>query len=255
MLFVPSIRTWFLQNTETSQILKGAFEPLSTSRNIQNNWAEHNALSRTKSILQFLNGQAQTISVDIRLYAETVVGNSIERDLTLMESWTLPQSSLKNRPPVLTFWIGDAHLLMDCVIMSMSNIRYGAPNLLGAVRDVSLTLELKEYTNFSLEDNELYETRYHRARVRDYYEMLTQKEYGNPLMGDIIRKRHPSLPVVNTGDTVKLPSVEAIRKDIVEPKSIALQTAFGKKDTPQKRLRAEMFDKRNRPYVSHIVIE
>lgn len=254
MLFVPSLRTWFLQNTETLQILKGNFEPVSLVRERANNWANHTALSRTNAILQFLNGEAQTLSVDIRLYAETIV-NSVERDLALMESWMLPQSSLENRPPILTFWVGDGHVIMDCVITSMSNIRYGTPTFFGGLRDVSLTLNLKEYVKFSLEDNDLFETRYHRARRRDYYELLTYKEYGNPLMGDIIRKRHPTLPVVNTGDTIKLPSVEAIRKDIVEPKSIALQTAFGKKDTPQKRLRAEMFDKRNRPYVSHVVIE
>lgn len=255
MLFVPTIRTWFLQNTETFQILKGAFEPVNVTRERQNNWVEHTALSRTNAILQFLNGQAQTISVDIRLYAETIVGNTIERDLALMESWMLPQSSLQNRPPILSFWVGDGHVIMDCVITAMSNIRYGPPSLFGAVREVNLTLGLKEYVEFSIDDSDLFETRYHRARTRDYYEMLTFKEYGNPLMGDIIRKRHPKLPVVNTGDTVKLPSVEALRKDIVETKSIALQTAFGKKDTPQKRLRAEMFDKRNRPYVSHVVIE
>lgn len=253
MLFVPSLRTWFIQNTETLQVLKGTFEPVSLVRERANNWATHTALSRYKSILQFLNGEAQTLSVEIRLYAETIV-NSVERDLATLERWMQGFGDL-GRPPVLSFWVGDGHVMMDCVIVSMSNIRYGTPTFFGGLRDVSLTLNLKEYVKFSLEDNDLFETRYHRARRRDYYELLTYKEYGNPLMGDIIRKRHPTLPVVNTGDTIKLPSVEAIRKDIVEPKSIALQTAFGKKDTPQKRLRAEMFDKRNRPYVSHVVIE
>lgn len=254
MLFL-NLGAWFLQNTETGQILKGDFPPVNYTRSRSNSYARHTSISRTNAIMQFLHGEAQKLSVDIRLFGRDIAFNSVERDLVLMESWMMPQSGLNDIPPVMTFWVGDAHVIMDCVIISMANIRYGTPDIKGGVRDVSLTLELEEYVKFDINDNRLFETRYHRARQRDYYEMLTFREYGDPMMGDIIRKRHPTKPVINVGDTIKLPSIAAVRRDVVEPKSITFKGAFAKKDSPQKTLRATMFDLRARPYVSHILVE
>jgi hypothetical protein len=137
----------------------------------------------------------------------------------------------------------------------VSGIQYRTPTAFGGIRDVSLTLNLKAYKEFDITATEESETRYHRARERDYYEMLCWREYRNPNIGDIIRKRHPSKPNLQPGEVVKLPTATALRRDRVEPKSIALQTSFGKKDTPQRRLRMEMLDARNRGYVSHVIVE
>jgi hypothetical protein len=144
--------------------------------------------------------------------------------------------------------------MMDCVIESLSP-KFGRPTWFGNIRSVQASITLRQYTEFDLESAAAGETRYHRAVVRDYYELLTQREYGSAIMGDIIRKRHPTNPNIQVGDTIKLPSIEAIRKEKVEPKSLCLKGAYSKKETPQRTLRRDMFDLRNRPYVSHILID
>lgn len=249
----PAQDVWFLQNVQNAERLEGQFPPISVTRELGNEWAEHTAISRQNAILQFLHGKVETVSVQVRLYARDILFNHVEDDLKKLEEWKTPSPLYKNAPPVLSFWLGDGHLFVDCIIDSLSGITYGRPTGQGALRDVTLTINLKAYKKFSIEDTGDFETRYHRARERDYYELLTQREYGNALIGDVIRKRHPTQPNLQVGDVVKLPSIESLRNKRVEPKSIPLQTAYGKKDSPQRRLRLQSFEDHNQSYVSHVL--
>lgn len=250
-----STDVWFLQNVQNAERLEGQFPALNVVREVKNNWAKHTSISRVNSIIQFLNGESDTLSVQIRLYARDALFNRVEADLKKLEEWAKADALYGNKPPVLSFWIGDGHLFMDCVIESLSGITYGVPGFQGAPRDITLTINFIAYKPFGLNDQGTFETRYHRTSERDYYELLTQREYGDALMGDVIRKRHPTQPNLQVGDIVKLPSIEALRRTKVEPTSIALQTAYGKKDTPQRRLRLAMFESHNRSYVSHVIKE
>lgn len=250
----PNLRTWFLANGDTGEILQGQFEPNSTTREVGGVWAEHTATSRQNSILQFLHGKLETLSVQVRLYARDILFNNVQDDLDKVVEWS-QISKLVKRPPKLTFWLGDGHLTLGyCILESVSGITYGTPTFFGGIRDVTLTMNLKAYTEFDITATEMGETRYHLARERDYYEMLCYREYRNPNMGDIIRKRHPTKPNLQTADIVKLPSANSLRREKVEQKSIALQTSYGKKDTPQRALRLEMLELRNRTYVSHVIM-
>lgn len=255
MLILPNARTWFLANVDTGQILQGQFEPQATTKNIGVNYAQHTALNRQNPILQFLNRAADTISFQARLFNRHSLEVQAEETLRQLEEWTEIDPAL-NRPPTMSFWVGDGHLQqIDCVITSLDGITYGRPSFFGGLREVSLTINLLQYEPFNLESTGTFETRYHRARSRDYYELICYREYKQPLLGDVIRKRHPTQAVLQVNDVVKLPSIEAIRSERVEPKSLVLTTAYGKKITPQKTRRQEMFDLRNRSYVSHVVIE
>lgn len=251
----PTLRSWYLMNNDTFQIMQGQFEPVDLTKEVGANFAEHTALNRTKNILQFLNQKSDIITFEAVMYDRDSLIGSSEDDFALLESWAKADEAFNNRLPILTFWVGTGWQMMDCVIESLSGIKFGRPTWFGNMRNVSCTVTLRAYNEFSLEETALFETRYHRARVRDYYEMLTYREYGNALLGDVIRKRHPTKPNIQTGDVIKLPSVEALRKEKVTQKSIPLQTAYSKKPTPQRDLRRYMFEQRNRPYVSHVIIE
>ncbi len=263
-----SFRNWFLQNLGTNQILEGQFEAENVTKDVANNWAQHTALNRQKAILQFLNGAVNTLSAQITLFATTgfnipslSIGplsfngpSSVEDDIALLEEWTEIEPT-RRQPPILSFWVGDGHLQMDCVIQSLAGINYGRPDALGSIKQVTLTLNLMEYNEFSLDDTGNFETRFHRARARDYYESVALAEYGDPLLGDRIRKRHPTKPNMQTGDVIKFPSIQGIRRERVAQESVQLAGGFGKRATPQKALRQLMFDLRNRPFVSHILVE
>lgn len=249
----PDNRAWYLRNKQTNEVLKGQFEPLDLTKEVGSNWAEHTTLNRRNSILMFLNGKTDTISFNVRMYA-LHSGHSIITDLATLESWCKADTSFGGKPPVLLFWVGDQHVMMTCVMEELSGIKFGRPTEAGGLREVTATVKLKQYTPFSLDDTEEYETRYAHARERDYYELLCQQEYGNALLGDVIRKRHPSQPSLNVNSIVKLPSIEAIRREVVKPDSISLDGAFSKKSSPQRDNRIDMFAKRNRIYTSHTVV-
>jgi hypothetical protein len=254
---ILGLRSWYIQSHDTvpEKILQGQFEPENTTENVGSKYAQNNALNRKHPIIQFINGEAETLSFQARLFARDALFSSVKDDLELLKAWTRRDEALR-RPHICSFWVGDGNIAMDsCVIQSLSGITYGKPSALGTLKDVILTINLLQYEPYSLELIEPPETRYHRAKADDYYEMLCFREYGNAMMGDIIRKRHPAKPYIKVADIVKLPSAEAIRKETTEPKSLALYSAYGRKITPQRTLRLAVFDQHQQSRYSHVMAE
>lgn len=244
---------WFLRNEDTGETLEGQFPAEGVQLSIQNNYARHTALNRSRAVLQYLNSENDKLSFQGRFFAETFLDTAmVENKFQLLLKMARRDPDLA-RPPIVTFWIGNSFLEQQSIIESIGGITFDPPMLTGEVRQIAFTVNLEAYQEFSLSDNEIFETRYHRSRVRDYYEMLTAREYGDPLLGDAIRKRHPDQPNLVPGNVVKLPSREALRTERLQPTSVALRDAFGKYDTPQRRLRIEMFNKRNIVAYSHVV--
>jgi hypothetical protein len=254
MSLFPTMKAWFLQNQTTKQIMQGKFAPQNLTKNVKPNYATHVALSRTKEIIQFLNQSADTLSFRIVMHDYDSITGSTKEDYALLESWAKPDPLYGNRPPVLVFWVGQGWSMMNCIIDSLSDIQYEDPTIIGTIRGLNLTINLRAYEPFSLTGGAIFETRYHRAVVRDYYELLAYREYNNPMLGIAIRNRHPTKANIQVGDVIRLPSVEAIRKEKAQPTSIALRTLTGKKVTPQTTLREEVLERLNRTYTSHILV-
>jgi hypothetical protein len=253
---VSDIKTWVLMNVDDPKepAIKGQFEPQNTTREKRNVWAEHNTLNRSHPILQFVNKESETLSFGAVMYAVDSTYD-IAADLAALEEWADPVAKLNNRPPILSFSVGDGSIFMEqCVIESISGITYGALTKLGKLREVRCTVNLRQYHPFSIEETAIYETRYHRTKGGEYYEMLAQREYGNPQLGVVIQQQHPSQAILEAGDVVRLPSIEAVRSDPVELKSIALKTAFGKKDTPQRALRLRVLERYSGSRTSHVLL-
>lgn len=248
-----SLKNWFLQNHTTGQILQGQFPAQSLTKNINPKWVTHTALSRSNDIKQFLNQEADTISFQALLFNVNSESQKAQQDIETIQSWAKPDPIYGNRPPVLTFWVGNGFETLDCIIQSVGGIQYGTPNTLGDPTSITISLTLSQYTEYSIEAKGLYETRYHRAVTRDYYELIAYREYKSPLLGDVIRKDHPSKPNIQTGDVIRLPSVEAVRKNKIATSSIVLVDAYSKKTTPTKTRRLEMLELRSGDYVSHIM--
>lgn len=254
MSLYPTAKAWFLLNQTTSQLMQGKFAPQDLTKNIKPNYATHVALSRSKEIVQFLNQESDTLTFRAIMHNYDSQTGTSEKDSELLMSWARPDPLYGGKPPILTFWVGRGWAMMDCIITSISDIRYEDPTITGDLRGLSMTVNLRAYSPFSLTEGGQYETRYHRAVTRDYYELISYREYNNPMLGIAIRNRHPDKPNIQVGDVIKLPSLEAIRKEKARPVSIALITLTGKKLTPQVLLRKDIFDKRNLTYVSHVLI-
>jgi len=247
---------WFLMNHDSGEQLQGQFVAENVNENIGATYAERFPLNSQFPIMQFVHGNNDTVSFNGRFFRTSELfgmGTDPYESLALLKSWARRDDKTK-RPPLLMFWIGDAHVgLHYCVIEQISGIAYAPPTAWGVLRDVTFTVELRRWEPWALEVFEPPETRYHHARSMEYYELLALREYGSAMMGDIIRKRHPAKPFIQIGDIVKLPSADAIAKDKVEPKSLALYRAFGRNDTPTKRRRQQIFDARNQIKNSFVV--
>jgi hypothetical protein len=249
-----SFDVWTLTNLTTQEVIQGQYSTKVTS-SLGNKYNQISSLSRQDPIIQFVNGEAETLSFPGMFRSRDISWAALTKSrIDKLRAWTKIDTIL-GHPPILGFSIGDQILTMDqCILEGLSDIVYDEPTLAGVLRQVSFNINLTQYTPFEFEQ-ESGETRYHKTKLNQYYEMLCLHEYNNPLMGDIIRHRHPSTPVIHSGTVVKLPSVQTIQKETIEPKSPILYSAFGIRDTPQRALRLEMLDKRNESYVSHVVRE
>lgn len=253
---LPELESWFLANDETLEEFQGQFPPQEINHEISAAWAEDYALNRQHSILSFLHGNAETLAFQARLFALDATDDIVKR-FRMLVGWTKRDPDLK-RPPILQFWIGNAAVsFRRCILEAVTGIVYHDFRSDGSPRDVEFTLNLREYHPYEFVfmmagESGTSQTRYHRARLHDYYEWIAEREYGDPMRGIEIRNNHPSKPNLQPADIVVLPSRENLSTSAPRPSSIALSTAFGRADTPQRALRQEMLDSRNRSFTSLI---
>ena len=247
-------RSWFLKAEDGSnpKELQGQFEPEDLTENIRSNYSQTTSLNRSHPITQFISGDLETITFTATLWNRDVLFGKAEEHLNLLKNWTRRDAKL-GHPPILNFWVGDGMVTMArCTIASLGGIKYHRPTLGGLLKGVTLQITLNRYENFNLE-GDVGETRYHKSKEGDYYEMLTQREYGSAIMGDLIRKRNPDKPNIVVTDVIALPTKDKFRKDRVEPTSIPFQNSFKRRPSPQRALRLYMFDQRDRSKISHIL--
>jgi hypothetical protein len=245
--------SWVIRNQETGETLVGDFPHESLVRGVSNNIATITSLNRQRPILQFLNGEVQTLGLKARFRQNTAVQPDPSLKMETLIKWA-QLDPLVRRLPVCLFAMGnDSQLTREVVIRAVTNIDYSQATRLGVTREISFDLEMWLHTPFSMDEVQETDTRYARVKERQYYELLAQEEYGSPMLGVIIRQRHPRLLVPVPGDIVKLPSIEGVRHETPSPQSTLFKSAFGRRDTPARQLRQEFFDRHSGPYTSFLV--
>ena len=243
---------WSLRNLDSGDTLKGQFAPEDLNENLSTNYAQHKGFNREHSIIQFVNGNNDTASFRSQFYKLHSLDESPKKKLDKLKSWIKMDKKLR-RPPILQISVGDGYFEQTCVITGISDVSYGRADRFGGLRSVSFGLTLLQFTPYSLSDEEETDTRYHRVKDGEYYELLAYREYNNPLLGDVIRKNHPSLQLLASGNTVALPAINGIKSKKIEQTSTTLKTAFGRKDTSQRQLRILFLERNSGSYVSHVL--
>lgn len=242
-----ALRTWTVQNQDTLERIEGQFPAEETTRGVGANWSELNSLNRQNPILQWVSGKADTLSIQSRFFRRDLSDESPQKKLDKLISWTR-RDQRKGRPPILIFWIGDGTVVsMNCILENISDIKTSTPSFFGGIREAKFTLNFKQYTAFSLDAKEVNDTRYHRTKQGQYYEIIAQEEYGNAMLGDVIRKQDYQIgkALLKPGDIVKLPAIEGVRTQKVTQQSIILAGAYDKRvDSQQRQLRIAHFKTR-----------
>lgn len=252
MVSLPSFRNWHIINTDTGETVDGQFEGVAVTRNVTTSYQRTSRLNAQHPITQFLHGNADTLSFGGRIFRRDVLDGGVTESLDKLIAWTKRVEAL-GRPPIVLFYVGDGDPIYGdffSVIDSVTDIVFDSPLSTGAVRGATFTVNLTQYTEFTLVNEPPPETRYARAKGGDYYELLAQREYGEPMLGDVVRKRHPAIQIVQAGQVIKLPSKEAIRSIPIAPTSIQLRGLTSRKSSPQKALREFHLDRLNRTRLS-----
>jgi len=245
--------TWTITNTETGEVFIGDFPHDGFTRNTGSNISRTTSLNRQNPILQFLNGKEETLSLKSRFYMRDITSSDPAAKVDKLVSWS-QLDSIVRRPPVCLFMLGtSSSLTKQVIIESVTDIEYNQPTFLGDVRHVTFTMNMIVYVPFSVDDTQNTDTRYARAKEGDYYELLAQQEYGNPMLGVVLRQRSINVPLIGTGDIVVLPSIEGIRTSVPQQQSIQLAGAFGRKQSDTRDHRIAWFKLRSTPYTSFVV--
>jgi hypothetical protein len=242
-------KTWTLFNTENNKRLEGQFPHEGLSREVGAHWEEINALTRERPILQFITGEVETLEMSSRFFRRDITDDTVNEKISTLISWTKKDPRF-GRPPILQLMVGDGEAVnMRVILKSLSRVQYAKPDFQGQLRMVTFQMTLWNYTEFAITDQLQKDTRYHRTARGQYYELIAKQEYGNPLLGDVIRKSaaQSGKALLSPGDIVKLPSIEGIRSARITQTSVILKGAFGQKDTPQRKRREEIFDEKSQP--------
>jgi hypothetical protein len=235
-------KTWMLVNEDTKETINGQFPDEGNSFDFNSNWGEIRSLNRAHPLLQYLHGQTDNFEVSARFFRRDVTDDTVESRLEKLLTFARRDQRL-GRPPICRFAIGDGSVISAQVLLTkVGNISYSPPDFFGGIRQVTFGLHFYKFSRFSTADEEVTDTRYHRTARGQYYELIAQAEYGDPLLGDVIRKQpeQSGKALLAPGDIVKLPSIEGVKNVVVAPTSEIFKSAFGRVDTPQKRRREEL---------------
>lgn len=257
-----SLKTWTLKNVDTGEIIRGQFPPDDiTEEGNGSNFVQIQALSRANTIIQFINGKTPTLTVNSRFFKRDLLDDSPIDKIAKLKSWATmdalaASAGIRLRPPLLTFYLGDGlGVQMDCVMTEVANIKYTQPNALGGIRQVTFEMKFLQVSGSQTaasDEKEVTDTRYVHCKSDDYYEKLCAVEYGNPMIGVVIRQRNPTKGLLKAGDIIALPAAAGIAGSTPTQQSIALSGAFDKKNTATKQLRLQYLANRNRPYTAFI---
>jgi hypothetical protein len=251
------VHRWTLENLDTGETLEGQFGPINPTISPGNpTYVEHTSLNRQATIMQFVSGSADSLTFGAQWFAVFEKDTTPETRIEVLRQWKNRDPNLA-RPPRVAFWVGDGKLALGpAVITGLGEIAYfDPPKHGGGVRGVVLPVTLKAYTAWEPTSEPAPETRYHHVKEGEYFELMAWGEYRDAQLGDVLRKRNPRLLSPAPGDIVPLPSLEAIRTEPIRPTSIPLQGILLLKDSPQKQLRQEVFDRNSGSYYTGRVPE
>ena len=229
------------------------FPPQQMTENIGVTWATSNAPTRGVPIVQFAHGELDTISFTAKLWATHALDN-IKDKLEAMKR-SVRQDPTLLRPPIWLFVWGEA--IDDLVVIdSIGGIRYDSLRSDGSVRGCTFAITLSRYTFFDVAATDPNapppSTFFVPARSGDIWEAVARTEYGNPDLGDLLRRRNPGLaePGNNPGQVLALLPRSRYRDEPIEPASIPLQ-----RTTAALTRRLEAWDERTVARESTVLIQ
>lgn len=185
------------------------------------------------AITNWTRGKSKVISFETMVFAKN------EEQGPLVQTWLddIVSLSEKNadlgRPPICLFTLGnittggayngtvssETVLVESADYVVVTTLRSGSP------REVRFNIVLRRYVPFSqnqIDPTAPVKESFHliASSAERSYEAIARRYYGDPLLGDRLRKRHPEKPFApDVGQVVNIPSREIVMQEEVEPAS------------------------------------
>ena len=216
---------WSIKNLDADEVIRPQF-PIGDSGVsfvLGSELAEQNRFGFQDSITNWTNGKTRVFTFQTELYARNVTeGPDVLKKFKLFENLATKTEDY-GRPPICLFNYGN--LVNETVIVESIDpiIKRNLSN--GNPQHVILNITLRKYTAFSQKQIDpgkpARESLYLVASAAEKsYEAIAKRFYGDPLMGDRLRKRHPENPLAPPiGSIVKVPARSLILQEVVQPSS------------------------------------
>jgi hypothetical protein len=227
------------------------FQPSGMLETAAANWASGTGMTREHPILQYSHGEQRSFQFEARLFAKDFLDNLDDKINALKGA--IARDPRLGRPPRWEFTWGSVIPHETVVVKQVGPIKYDDIRPDGTIRGAVFPIVLLVYRMVDVELTGKPEpsTFYGITRSGDQWEDIALREYGDPLMGDLLRRMHPLIPFPgqNPGVIVALPPAAKLRNEIIEPDSTPLRrTEAGL------ALRQSMSEKRSHPRESAILL-
>jgi hypothetical protein len=188
------------------------------------NIAEQQRFGFQDSIVNWTSGRSKTISFATVLFAEedSEEGGTLVQEL-LRELEDLAQKDDKlGRPPICIFTLGSS-ISEVCLVEAVDPLIVSTLRNTSQPREVRCNITLRKYVPFS--QQQIDPTRPAKesfllvaSAAEQSYEAIARRYYGDPLLGDRLRKRHATHPFAPAvGMVVKVPARALILQEVVQP--------------------------------------
>jgi hypothetical protein len=240
---IRDVKQWYMIAQEDSPGMSrgyrvtGQFTPQQITQNIGADIAEAGGYSRLSPIIQWVGGKLRTFTFQARLFSGHRDDHTAAEKLAELEYLTEPHGDL-GRPPLMTFFWGIA--IRDgfsCFVESLGGIRYDEIRDDGSLRGVTLSITLKKWSPFRFEQvvtNQGEQTPTHIVKHGETYEMIAHREYGDPMLGVLLRQMNPRYPMtkkapkgvadLQPGEEVKIYPIRDLRRKPIRPECHVLKT-------------------------------
>lgn len=260
------------QDAKFTSEFKGQFIVENLDESIGSNLGETTTVGKQKPDLQWLNGETEVVTFDTRLFASNSVKN-IKQQIELLKSFARRNDQLK-RSPIFLFTAG-TEIGFTCFVRGVK-LKYDELRSDGSLRGVICSITLQKIQETVTKDaatslasqikfaagvitgvagiaatikkliNIPGGSLHTIDRTVDVkqgmtFERIAATEYGNALLGDILRRTQPGMADLKIGDKVQLVEASEIIQIPVTQQAVSLantREGFA--------LREEFLAKRNR---------
>lgn len=210
-------KTWMITDLSLGESIMGQFPPSNVVKDLAGDVAEAGMVNSDTTILQWVGGRTDTVTFGAYLHTDDNTDRSVEQKLKRLED-LVKRSSFQPHPPICRFSMASFKTLsIDCLVTSLGGISYDEAMADGTPMGVTLNITLKRYQElqFKVTDPTIPQTftRMRRAIRGETYEEIAQDEYGDALLGVLLRQLNPRTVDMHVADLAALDAVHVFPEE------------------------------------------